>query len=329
MDSMEPKKLALVRILQILEKHSDIDHLLTQEDIAHYLYKDYGIAIERKAISRNLSLLKEADFDIESTKNGSYLASRQFENSELRLLIDGVLSSRHITPRHSRDLIDKLCSLASKYFRANVKNIHSVAEWNKTDNQSLFYNIELISEAIESGRRICFDYNKYGTDKKLHRTRTHTVSPYQLILHNQRYYLMAYADKWHNMVYFRVDRITNMTVTEDKLTPINTVDGYEHGINYGEIATALPYMFTDKPEQIVFLATENIVDQIVDWFGKDVKFEKCGDRLQVTVKASPNAMEFWAMQYLNCVEVLRPKGLRNRIKENIANAMEKYSEVSV
>ncbi len=325
MDALEPKKLALIRILQILEKHSDYDHPLTQDYIAAFLENDYGIIIERKAVSRNISLLKEAGFEIESTRAGSYLECREFENSELKLLIDGVLSSRYITAKHSKDLIDKLCGLTNKYFRAHVKNIHSVNEWSKTDNQALFYNIEMIDIAIEEGKQITFDYNKYGVDKKLHRTSTQTVSPYQLILHNQRYYLMSLNERWKHIGYYRVDRITNMTVSEEKLTPLTSVEGYENGINYGELATSLPYMFTDKPEQIVFTAEEHIVDQIVDWFGSNAKIEKNGDHILVTVKASPSAMKFWAMQYLNYVEVLKPQSLRDAIKENIAKAQEKYN----
>ena len=71
MDSFEPKKLALLRIWQILQKHSDDDHPMTQDDIALHLENDYGIVIARKAIGRNLSLLKEAGIEIESRRAGS------------------------------------------------------------------------------------------------------------------------------------------------------------------------------------------------------------------------------------------------------------------
>ena len=152
MESFEPKKLALIRIWQILKDYSDYDHPLTQEDIAVKLENEYGIVIERKAISRNISLLKEAGIDIESRRAGSYLERREFEDSELHMLIDGVLSSKHITAKHSKDIIERLCSLSNKYFRPNVKHIHSVNDWYKTDNQALFYNIELIDTAIEEGK---------------------------------------------------------------------------------------------------------------------------------------------------------------------------------
>ena len=96
MESFEPKKLALIRVLQILERHSDSEHPIKHEKIVELLESEYGLTIERKAIGRNISLLNEAGYDIETTKKGSYLAERTFEDSELKLLIDGVLSSKNI-----------------------------------------------------------------------------------------------------------------------------------------------------------------------------------------------------------------------------------------
>ena len=327
MDALEPKKLALIRILQILETYSDCNNPLRQDDIAYYLERDYGVIIERKAIGRNISLLKEAGFSIESGRNGSYLVERKFENSELRLLIDSVLSSKHITAKHSKDLIEKLCSMSNIHFRSHVKNIYSVNDWDKTENQTLFYNIELVDEAIEQNKQLKFDYNKYGVDKKLHKTKSHCVSPYQLILHNQKYYLMAYNERWQTMAFFRVDRITNMEIINEPLTYINDVKGYETGINYKEISTALPYMYTDKPKTVEFIADVCIIDQIIDWFGKDIEITQLeDDNIKVKLSVSLDAMNHWATQYLNHVEIISPLELRERIKNNINLAQEKYNK---
>ena len=322
---LEPKKLALLRILQILEKYSDCDHPLTQDEIANYLSRDYGIEIERKAIGRNIALLEAAGFDIEFTnKKGSYLVCREFDDAELRLLIDGVLASTHITAKHSKELIEKLCNLSNVYFRSHVKNIHSVGQWSKTDNNTLFYSISVVDEAIERERQVVFYYNKYGTSGKLHHTSKPRVSPYQMIIHNQHYYLMAFNERWKNVTFYRLDHITDICLCEEKATPMSEIKGLENGIDYRRIATSLPYMFTDEIEQIQFYAAEGIVDQIVDWFGDNARFEKTDAGLKVTIYASPNAMEYWAMQYLNYVEVISPTTLRNKIKENLKRATEKY-----
>ena len=325
MESFEPKKLALIRILQILAERTDFEHPLKQEEILQILEDDYGIFMERKAVGRNIALLNEAGFEIVTTRAGSYFGSRKFEDSELRMLIDAVLSSKYITAKHSKDLIGRLCSLSNKYFSSHVKNVYSVNDWAKTENQSLFYNIELVDEAIEKGRQLKFNYNKMGVDKKLRTTSTNTVSPYQLILHNQRYYLMALNEKHKDMCFYRLDRITNMDIIKEKLTDIRSVEGYESGIDYKLFATALPYMYTDKPRKIEFIAEKQIIDHIFDWFGYDVNVEEINEtQVKVRIYASVNAMEYWATQYLNYVEILKPDSLREKIAASIEAAAKKY-----
>ena len=328
MASLEPKKLALLRIWQILLKHSDYDHPMTHEDIIKHLESDYGIEMERKAVGKNIADLRDAGIDIGSRRAGSYIDSREFEDSELKLLIDGVLQSKHITARHSKDLIEKLCGLSNKYFRSHVKNVYSVNDWSKTENQALFYNIDVIDEAIATGKQVQYDYNKYGVDAKLHKSSFQRVSPYQLILHNQRYYLMGYSDYWGNMTFHRLDRISNMRIYDKPATLITNVKGYENGIDFKQIASTMPYMYTDKPERIEFIADEWIVDQIVDWFGKDIRMSLISEnekKVKVELVASPNAMEHWALQYINYVEVTKPESLRAKILDSLRSGINKYN----
>ena len=324
LSDFEPKKLALLRILQILEKYSDIDHPLGQKAIVDILESEYGIELERKAVSRNISLLKEAGFEIEQTAEGVYLAERQFEDSELRLLIDGVLAGRFISAKHSADLIEKLCALGNKYFRNHVKNIYSVREWNKTDNVSVFYTIDIIDEAIENGKQIAFDFNRYGADKKLHRVAQHVASPYQMVLKNRNYYLMAYNEKWKHIAYYRLDRITEARIVDAEATPLKSIDGYQNGIDYKHFSTALPYMFADKPEPVEFLCDEWVIDHVMDWFGKDIIITPYEDKFKIRVTVSPMAMEFWALQYMSAVEILSPASLREKIKSGLQEAIAKY-----
>ena len=325
MATMDPKAMAPLRILQILHEHSDCDHPLTQEDIGTYLDREYGILMERKAIGRHLKELKDADFPIESCRSGSYLAQREFEDAELRMLIDGVLASKYIAANHSKDLIQRLCKLSNKHFRSHVKNVYSVNDWSKTDNQALFYNIELIDDAIEKGVQLKFTFNKYGVDKKLHRSSNPRVTPYQLILHNQRYYLMAAHAHWKTMFFYRVDHITNMEVVDKPAVPITEVDGFAGGIDYKTLSSSLPYMYTDTPRHIEMRADKSITDQIIDWFGTGISITEEDDtHVRVSLKASPMAMEHWATQYIKHVEILSPQSLRDAIKQSLIDAIDKY-----
>lgn len=325
MEAFEPKKVALIRILQILQQKTDIDHPLKHHEIVDILDKKYGLTVERKAIGRNISLLNEVGYDIVTTKKGSYLAERTFEDSELRLLIDSVLAGKHITESHSRDLINKICSLSNKYFKPRVKHICRVGDWDKTENADLFYNIEIVDEAISENRQIYFSYNKYGADKKLRETSKVTASPYQMILHNQRYYLMAYNDYYKQMKYYRLDRITNIVITDHVLRSLREIKSFENGIDYKRFSAQMPYMFDDEIKSVTFISEPWAIDQIVDWFGKDIVIKPQNEKYLVIVKTSLRAMEFWAKQYLNAVEILMPISLRDKLRENLINGVEKYT----
>ncbi len=325
MATLEAKAMAPLRILQILHEHSDADHPLTQTNIANYLDRDYGIIMERKAIGRHIKALRAADYPIEDCHGGSYLSERDFEDAELRMLIDGVLSSKYIAPKYSADLIEKLCKLSNKRFRSHVKNIYSVNDWSKTDNKQLFGNIDLIDDAIEQGVQLKFTFNKYGVDKKLHRSSTARVTPYQLILHNQRYYLMAAHAHWKTMFFYRVDHITNMEIVDKPAIPITDIKGFEGGIDYKTISSALPYMYTDHPRYVEFRADKKIVDQIIDWFGHDISLcEEDDTHIRASLKVSLMAMEHWATQYIKHVEILHPQELRDAIKQSLDDAVNKY-----
>ena len=205
---MEPKKLALLRILEIFQRYSDEDHHLKQEDIIAYLERDYALSLERKAISRNISLLKEAGYEISSDRSGSWLANRDFDSIELRVLIDSVLSSRFLSVERSKAMIEKLCKQNSIYFRSNVKHIHAVNEWNKIENPELFRNIELICDAIERRKKIQYTLLRYGADKKLHPDPEITCTPLGKIIctpcgiyiSGQQYHMLEIRGKgnWNN-----------------------------------------------------------------------------------------------------------------------------------
>lgn len=316
MNNFEPKKLALIRILDILKFYSDVDHPLTQEEIIDYLESDYGIVIERKTVGRNISLLKEAGIDIESDKRGTYFNGQLLSDSELHLIIDSILASKHISQEQSKSLIDRVSSLSNKYFNKHIKNTYSLNQRGKVHNELLFHNIEVIDDAIEKQKKIKYTYNKYALDKKLHKSADHVVSPYQMLLHNQRYYLMCHDEKWKHIAYHRVDKITNIEITDESLNDIRTISGYENGIDYKEIATQMPYFYsTEKPEIIEFYCDEGIVDQIVDWFGDDVIFEEENNKIKVTIKANQSSIIYWLLQYIQYIEVIGPKKVKDKILE--------------
>ena len=325
MDNLEPKKLALLRILQILEDETDKEHPYTQAQIIKRLAEKYDITVERKAVGRNLSLLKEAGFGIENTKAGSFFDDRTFEQSELRLLVDSILCSRYINKKHSEDLIEKIVALGGKNFKSHVKHIYSVGKWSKSDNIEFFYNIEIADEAIETAKQITFHYNKFDETARLKKTYCQIVSPYQMILHNQRYYLMAYNEYWKNMAFYRMDKITDVEILDKPQTPIRSVPGYKNGIDYKDLAISRPYLYADKAEKIVVACDKALMDDVVDWFGNGVSVRKGNEgQIVVTLYASKDAMLYWALQYGRRAKVLEPADLVQKIKQTLEDVLKSY-----
>lgn len=324
MENYEPKKLLILRILEILTEYSDCEHRLRQNDIISLLKVIYGIDCERKAVARNIEFLQRAGYDIVSDGAGCYLAERKFENGELRLLIDSVLANRNVCKAHTRELIAKLTSEGGKYFKNYARHVVNLDDWQKDERRDYFYNIELLCEAIEKGVKVKFIYNSFGADKKLHARRESSslVNPYQLFLKNGHYYLACNYDKYDNLAFCRIDRITDIALTEEAAKPCTEVAGCENGLSLGKIANRLPYLYEDKPERIEFATAngaENIINYVLDRFGGDVQICDTGDgNLRFSLMASPRAMRFWILQFGRYVKVLSPQTLVDKIKEDIA-----------
>lgn len=326
---MESKKLFILRILQILENYSDFDHPLTQNEIISYMEKNYDTICERKAIGRNISYLKEAGYDIESVgRNGVYLNSRKFENSELTLLIDSVLASKHIDKKHSEDLIKKLIQEGGKYFKDTTNFIYYNKQWQKTDNKTVFYNIEILSEAISEKKQVLFTYNHYNMQKKLvpKREKKYLVNPYKLLIHNQHYYLVCNNNNHDNISYIRLDKITNIKKLDTQLKPTTDLDKNAN-LDLTKIDTAFPYMFADTIKKVTFKCKKNYIDDMVDWFGTNFKIIKYDDEfMDIEVYASLQAIKYWAMQYCEAVEILEPESLRNDLKLMAKNVNKIYNK---
>lgn len=330
MESYEPKKLLILRILEILTEYSDGDHKLRQGDIISLLKVLYGIECERKAVARNIEFLQQAGYDIVSDNSGNYLAEKKFEAGELRLLIDSVLSNRNICKAHAKGLIEKLTKEGGKYFKSYAKHVVNLDDWQKDENCDYFYNVELLCEAIEKKVKVEFLINSYGVDKQLHCRREDKllVNPHQLFLKNGHYYLACNYDKYDNLIYCRIDRISDISLTQSHIKPLTDIKGYENGINLGRLNNTLPYLYEDEPTRIEFITAnyaDKMIDNVIDWFGRDVQITELADgNLKFSLFASPAAMRFWLLQFGKYVKVLSPQFLVDKIKDDIYEMQKLY-----
>lgn len=332
MESFEPKKLLILRILQVLQEFSDCDHKLRQNDIISLLKVQYDIGCERKAVARNIDFLEQAGYDIVRDSDGIYLSSRKFEPGELRLLIDSVLSNRNVCKAHTKEIIGKLTAEGAKYFKSYAKHVTNLDDWQKDDNCDYFYNIELCCEAIERQKKLSFFYSYFDSDKRKQKNKPEKskISAFRLFLKNGRYYLACNYDRHDNLAFIRLDRMSDIEILQENARPLNTVKNCEQGINLGKLDSHFPFMYSDKPERIEFVTANSathMIDNVIDTFGRNVNITNIGDgNYKFSLTASPSAMRFWLLQYGKYVKLFSPQNLVEQIKSDIQEMSKLYTE---
>ncbi len=326
------KKEALFRIFQILMEKTDENHPLSQKKVEELLDKEYGIVIERKAVARHLNDLLQMTAvgmaeQLERGPKGWYMKRRVFEDTELRMLIDMVLSCRCFDEKRSKELYEKLISQGSPTIKDSTKYVYSLEKGNKTENQTVEANVSVIDEAIRENRKIQFDYMAYGADRKLHKRSDHCVSPYHMVFRNQNYYLVAFHEKWGNFGYFQMDHIHNIALLDEPRTPMDNDPRLKQAVSLSVISKERPYMYTDDPERVHCRVDAAIIDPVICQFGTDIHVLETNDPnvLDVSMKTSLMAMKYWALQYLDHVEVLEPEGLREEIRKSVEGDAGKYT----
>ena len=321
------KKMLNMLILEILRKYTDEDHSLTQQKIIKLLDMNYGMECDRRSVKNNILYLKELGYDI-SMEKGYRLLSREFDDSELRILIDSVLFSKSISTKQSKELIEKIRSLASNYFNVKVSHVSNLPELNRTINKQAMYSLDAINDAIANKKKISFIYNQIGSDFKLHpkREEPYIVNPYQIVANNGKFYLISNYDKYDNVAHFRIDKMTDVRILKDKVKPMNKVPELEKGLNLPKHMAEHFYMFSGKSVSAKIKTTEDMMSELVDWFGTDFKIlEKNTDSICIRVTCNQDALRYWALQYGPYVEIIEPVELRESLREDVKKMFEKYS----
>ncbi|MCR5824788.1 MAG: WYL domain-containing protein [Lachnospiraceae bacterium] len=340
------KKLVILYVLEILKKYTDEDHTLTQKEISDLLKSNYDIKVDRKTMKKYLEGLVDSDLDIsyreiarassdddeENIQWTDFSLTHDFTDAELKLLIDGILFSRNIPVSQRRALIEKLEGLSSRYFKTGARNILTV-QGDEGASKELFYNIEMIDEAINQNKRIDFNYLEYHTDKKLHKRitknnkiRRFTVSPYRIAATNNRYYVICNND-WFGkgLSHFRIDRITNIKILDEPRVPENEIEGYDHGFSLAKHMSEHVFMFSDKAERVKFRMKKTLLSELFDWFEPDMTFtDETEDEVTVSLMSSLQAMRLWGTQFAREVTVLSPENLVDQIRQDLKEAYEKY-----
>lgn len=322
------KKLSLLYILDILEKYTDENHSLTYSEIDLKLNEDYGIKLDNKTIAKYVNLLAEYGTDIRKKgNNGCAIVSRDLDNSALSFLVDAIFSSKSISSQHAQYLIQTLLKDSSIYERKRYAYIYKADEIVRTNNKEIFYTIDTIARAIEENRQISFTYNEVLLNKKQtarFNGKRFTINPYFLINNRGKYYLVCNYDKYNSLSNYKVECISNIKILDTKIKPMQLLDDVDN-FDIGKYVNEHIYMFSGKSIQATIKINNiKILNDIVDWFGENIIIKEKGEDIYVTLSVNEQAFLYWAMQYGQNIEIVKPVTTREKYIEMVEEILKKY-----
>ena len=311
-----------LQILKVLEKYSEPEKPLTYKKIIYLLEDEFDETCTEKTISNHIKNLQSNGYDIIKTFGGCYL-NRDFEDSELRILIDGVLFSKNISISQKNRLIEKLKNLGGKNFNFKINHVHNLPALPSGENKNFMRSIDLISQAVNKRKKIIFFCNRYVRDKKFFRLQKdhksfYKVSPYQMTIANGFYYLIANIDGQKNLSHFRIDKMTDIKIIPEGISPRRLVKEIASGgFNLPKHMAENFFMRDGEIIWTKFWISKKITDDFVDYFGTGKNFKilrETDEKFFIESKVNFMSMKIFCMQFGENVEIISPKKLRTEIK---------------
>ena len=323
MPKSDNQKLKIFYILDYLEAHSNEKNPVRASDLITMLDRQWGIRCDRKTVYSDIAALQQYGVDIVSIpgKNGGYyIASRNFELPELKLLIDAVQSSRYLTEKKSRELIEKLCSQCNEQDAKLMRRTVLVSGRVKSMNETIYYNVDAIQEAIAQNKQISFRYFDWDFGgKRKYRDKEYLASPYGLCQDHENCYLLAFSSRY-GITSYRVDRMTDIQLTEDARIPCPELTGkalHDH-------ANRLFQMYSGDALDVKMRFHRSLLNVVIDRFGKDTDGE---DYFNFTVKVAISPMFLsWIIGFGSKAKILYPKAVADACKELCMEAMSQYED---
>ena len=321
------QRMKILYLMKILLEKSDEQNPLAIAEIIAALAA-YDIKAERKSIYSDIELLRQFGMDIEMQRGksvGYYVASRQFEMPELKLLVDAVSSSRFITQKKSELLIKKLSSMTSNAQSKQLRRFVFVADRAKTINETVYYSIDQIHYAINGNKKIAFKYFDYDVSKnRIYRKQgeLYQATPVALCWNDDNYYLIAYSSKYSGYTHYRVDRMSAVSVLDE------AGDKFDRGkFNIAEHAKRVFGMYEGEIVRAKLAFDNSLVNVVLDHFGKGIILIPYADgwfEITVDVSISPVFLA-WIFQFGGRAEIKAPDNLISAMQNLISKNSEKYS----
>lgn len=267
----------------------------------------------------------------ERTVRTDYYYVQKFEVGELRFLVDSVMYSEHITPKQRKSLIERIASCGSDNFSGKIKHTVYAVKAN-AKNSAFFSIVEDLHNAIQNGKQVTFQYMSFDADLKAKprtdadgKPKQYQVSPYQLAMLNSRYYLICNDGVHDSLSNYRIDRIKFLRISDAPIRPIKKLTG-DNSLDLAAYVKSHLMMWGGEETYAVIRTRRNMLNDIVDAFGLDVRVMKCeGDTVTVRVNAGQEDIIHWAVQFAGDAVVESPKKVHDEIVRRLKDAIDQYN----
>lgn len=328
MGAME-QKLKLLHLANILETETDDEHGLTGPQIIEML-AERGVEVERKTLYRDLQCLREFGYNIQKYQRSPIeygLATHKFQDPELMLLADAVQSSKFLTTRKAASLVRSISQLGSRHQKEKLRHRIHVEGRIKSQNESVFYNVDAIQRAMAAKKKVRFRYFKLNEQKErvLQRNGSYYCeTPVQLLYTGDFYYLIIWSDKYQNFTNYRVDRMQDIRVSEEPATRNRQIAEFDVA-KYQERSFG---MFNGESVAVSLLVKSSVVSSVIDRFGKDVDLTPAGEglaRAHVTIMATPTFYG-WLAQFGDQIMVEHPASVKAKYTDFLRSIVAAYEK---
>ena len=322
------QKFKLIYLIKYLLENTDENHKVTMADILKYL-ESIDVTAERKGIYDDMEAIRHIGIDVQGEKIGRnyyyYVAGRDFEVAELKLLVDAIQSSKFITEKKSAELIKKLEGLVSVHEAKQLQRQVYVAGRAKTINEGIYYNVDTLHNAIGYNHKIQFQYFQWNAKKEMKLRRNgefYEVSPWALLWEDENYYLIAFDSSCQEIRHYRVDKMLNISCTDF----LREGKEYFERFNLAEYSKKNFGMFSGEEEMVKLEVHNSLTGVMIDRFGKEIMMipaDKEHFRIHVKVAVSPQFFG-WIFGLGKEVRILGPENVVNKMKEELKKISELY-----
>lgn len=322
------QKFKLYRLAQIMLEKTDDDHYITMPEILSSL-EAYGVTADRKSIYNDLRDLEVLGIEVEGEPVGGryhyHVLNRPFELPELKLLVDAIQSSKFITERKTNALIKKLEQLVSQYEAVKLQRQVYVSGRIKTMNESIYYTVDAIHNAISENKKIRFQYYQWNVKKEMelrHGGAFYHISPWGLSWDDENYYLVGYDSEADTLKHYRVDKMLHIQMSDEKR------EGQEHfeRLNMADYAKKSFGMFGGKEQKVKLLVKNELAGVMIDRFGKDIMMipkEEKYFTVNVDVHIS-NQFLGWVFSLGDGVKIISPDEVVEQMKQEVERLQQQY-----